>query len=222
MILQNLSGQRIFITGGTGFVGTALVERLLRCVPDCQLVLLVRDGRRSSAEQRVQKEILRNDCFDRLREELGTEGFEQMTSRVQAVSGDVGTDGLGLDEAGRAALASCTTVIHSAATVAFDSPLDRAVEVNLLGPVRIAEMLHELARHLKNQWTVTTVSRPWIGVPRLQPLVGLEATPTQRAVRLTSFESLGIGRDSNLALPAAPCWPNGPKRYAKSGRMPAW
>ncbi len=139
-----LNGRRIFVTGSTGFVGTALVERLLRCVPEVELVLLVRDGRRSSARRRVDREILRNDCFDRLREELGPEGFEQRCTQVQVVSGDVGTDGLGLDDAGRSALAGCDVVIHSAATVAFDSPLDRAVEVNLLGPVRIAETLGEL------------------------------------------------------------------------------
>src|SRR5690606_2960416 len=59
-------------------------------------------------------------------------------------------DGLGLDDAGRAALASCDVVIHSAATVSFDSPLDTAVEVNLLGPTRIARTLGELgvAPHL--------------------------------------------------------------------------
>ena len=38
-------------------------------------------------------------------------------------------------------LASCDIVIHSAATVSFDSPLDLAVEVNLLGPTRIAATL---------------------------------------------------------------------------------
>ncbi len=84
--------------------------------------------------------MLRNDCFDRLRSELGDEGFAEAASRIEVVAGDVGTDGLGLDEAGRAALADCDVVIHSAATVAFDSPLDRAVEVNLLGPVRIARL----------------------------------------------------------------------------------
>jgi HAD superfamily hydrolase (TIGR01490 family) len=150
MSIQALSGRRIFVTGSTGFVGTALVERLLRCVPDVELVLLVRDGRRSSARRRVDREILRNDCFDRLRAELGDDGFAARCERVRVVSGDVGTDGLGLDDEGRRALASCDVVIHSAATVAFDSPLDRAVEVNLLGPVRIAEVLEELdvAPHL--------------------------------------------------------------------------
>jgi fatty acyl-CoA reductase len=56
----------------------------------------------------------------------------------------VGLDGLGLDAAGEELLASCGTVIHSAATVSFDSPLDTAVEINLLGPVRVAAALNQL------------------------------------------------------------------------------
>jgi HAD superfamily hydrolase (TIGR01490 family) len=151
VIAAALAGKRIAITGSTGFVGTALVERLLRQVPDCELALLVRAGRRSSAAQRVQREILRNDAFDRLRADLGRAGFEEMAARrVHTITGDVGTDGLGLDEADRATFASCDIVVHSAATVAFDSPLDSAVEVNLLGPTRIVHLLHELgvAPHL--------------------------------------------------------------------------
>ena len=44
MIPEGLAGKRIAVTGGTGFLGTALVERLLRCVPGCELVLLIRPG----------------------------------------------------------------------------------------------------------------------------------------------------------------------------------
>ncbi len=145
MIAEALAGQRIFITGTTGFLGTALVERLLRNVPDCELVLLIRPGKRSTVDQRVAREIFRNDAFDRLRAELGADGFDELTTaRVSAVAGDVGTDGLGLDDAARAVLAGCDIVIHSAATVSFDSPLDGAVEVNLLGPSRIAATLNDL------------------------------------------------------------------------------
>jgi HAD superfamily phosphoserine phosphatase-like hydrolase len=142
VIAEALNGTRILITGTTGFLGTAILERLLRAVPGCEVVLLVRPGRRTTAAQRVAREVLRNDAFDRLRTELGAEGYKSMTDRrVSVVGGDVGTDGLGLDGAGREALASCDVVIHSAATVAFDSPLDSAVEVNLLGPMRVAEAI---------------------------------------------------------------------------------
>ena len=151
MIPEGLDGKRIAITGGTGFLGTALIERLLRCAPGCELVLLIRPGQRSTVEQRAKREIFSNNAFDRLREQHGKAGFaEMLAERVTPIAGDVGTDGLALDDNGRAALAFCDLVIHSAATVSFDSPLDSAVEVNLLGPTRIVSALQDLgvAPHL--------------------------------------------------------------------------
>jgi fatty acyl-CoA reductase len=145
-IRESLAGKRIAITGTTGFLGTALLERVLRTVPDCEVVLLLRAGRRSTVEQRAAREIFRNDAFDRLRGQLADTFDDTIRRRVTVIAGDVGRDGLGLadDDGSRAALAACDIVIHSAATVAFDSPLDGAVEVNLLGPTRLVQTLQAL------------------------------------------------------------------------------
>ncbi len=152
MIAEQLADKRIAITGSTGFVGTALVERLLRSAPGCTLVLLVRPSKRHDATERVRREIFKNNAFDRLKSELadpvlnpGGETFEAMVARrVVAIGGDVSTDGLGLNEVDQAIFASCDTIIHSAAAVSFDSPLDSAVEINLMGPVRIAQACQAL------------------------------------------------------------------------------
>ncbi len=149
VIAESLAGKRIAITGSTGFVGTALVERLLRGVPGCQLILLVRDGRRTPAATRVEKELLKNDAFDRLRELHSSpdaaESFTEMTTRrITTIAGDVSADGLGLSDDDRRIFSTADIVIHSAATVSFDSPLDRAVEINLLGPTRIAASCTQL------------------------------------------------------------------------------
>ncbi|MGH8987038.1 MAG: SDR family oxidoreductase, partial [Acidimicrobiales bacterium] len=148
MIPEALAGRRIAVTGATGFLGTALVERLLRSVPGCEVVVLVRPGRRATAAERTAREIVRNDCFDRLRSELAGRFDAEVERRLRTIAGDVGTDGLGLSDQDGALLASCDVVVHSAATVSFDAPLDGAVEVNLLGPSRVAATLRELAgRH---------------------------------------------------------------------------
>ncbi|MGA3218539.1 MAG: HAD-IB family phosphatase [Acidimicrobiales bacterium] len=142
MLREALSGRRIAITGATGFLGTALTERVLRCLPETDVVLVVRPGRRG-ARDRVERDVLRNDCFQRLRRELGERFDDEAARRVTPVAGDVTLDGLGLDDAGREILSGCCTVIHSAATVSFDAPLDAAVEVNLLGPARVAAALRQ-------------------------------------------------------------------------------
>ncbi|HEX6596830.1 MAG TPA: SDR family oxidoreductase, partial [Acidimicrobiales bacterium] len=143
MIRETLDGRRVAVTGATGFLGTALVERLLRAVPGCEVVLVVRAGRRTSPADRAKREIFGNEAFKRLKADLGG-GFDaEIARRVTVVGGDVSVDGLGLDDEGRRVLTSCDTIIHSAALVSFDAPLDRAVETNLLGPVRVLDVLKE-------------------------------------------------------------------------------
>ena len=143
VIPEQLAGKRVAVTGSTGFLGTALVERLVRSVPDCELILLVRPGRRG-AQARVTRDVLKNDAFNGLRNEMGKDAFnEYCERRVTAVAGDVGTDGLGLSGEDLETWLTADVIIHSAATVSFDSPLDTAVEVNLLGPQRIANLCNE-------------------------------------------------------------------------------
>ena len=101
---STLRAKRFFVTGGTGFLGTALIERILRSIPEAEVVALVRPSRRATAAERAAREILRNDCFDRLRAELGDRFSETIAPRLIAVGGDVGEDGLGLDDEGRALL----------------------------------------------------------------------------------------------------------------------
>jgi len=141
VIRETLNGRRIAVTGATGFLGTALVERLLRDVPECEVVLVVRAGRRTSPADRARREIFGNEAFKRLKSELGKGFDDEIARRVTVVGGDVSVDGLGLEDDDRQVLTSCHTIIHSAALVSFDAPLDRAVETNLLGPVRVLDLL---------------------------------------------------------------------------------
>ena len=57
MIAEALAGRRIAVTGATGFLGTALVERLLRPCPAASSCCSCGPGRRTSAEQRVRREV---------------------------------------------------------------------------------------------------------------------------------------------------------------------
>lgn len=59
-ISDYMAGSSVLVTGVTGFVGLALVEKLIRCVPDlANIYVLIRPKRGKSKEERYQ-EIMSN------------------------------------------------------------------------------------------------------------------------------------------------------------------
>lgn len=57
-VVRFYSGKNVFLTGATGFVGIALVEKLLRAVPDIgNIYLLIRPKRGKTPAQRLQEYI---------------------------------------------------------------------------------------------------------------------------------------------------------------------
>ena len=135
MLIDAYRGKAVLLTGGTGFLGTALVEKMLRSLPSLErLYLLVRPSRDKSATERFEKDVLGSPAFSRLREELG-DGFEdRVAEKVRVLEGDVHADSLGLGAEDLAELSrKVDAVVHSAASVVFDAPLDAAVDSNVRG-----------------------------------------------------------------------------------------
>lgn len=139
-------GKSVLLTGGTGFLGTALVEKVLRGLPTLKrLYLLVRSSREKGASERFEKDVLGSAAFSRLREELGEDGFdERVAQKVRVLEGDVHAERLGLGDEDLAELGrEVDAVVHSAASVVFDAPLDAAVNSNVRGTLGLLELARE-------------------------------------------------------------------------------
>jgi alcohol-forming fatty acyl-CoA reductase len=134
VIGEALAGRRILVTGASGFLGQAVLERLLAEIDGARILLLLRARGRTSAQQRVD-ELLGKPVFSALRERLGEDGLRaRAAEQIEVVEGDV-TGTLPVLPA------DLDVVLHCAATVSFDPPIDEAFRINLLGTRALYEGL---------------------------------------------------------------------------------
>ncbi|HLM77412.1 MAG TPA: HAD-IB family hydrolase [Rubrobacteraceae bacterium] len=135
VLAEAYRGKAVLATGGTGFLGTALVEKMLRSLPTLKrLYLLIRPSREKGAKERFESDVLGSPAFQRLREELGSSFVEWVAEKVRVLEGDVHADSLGLGAEDLAELSrEVDVIVHSAASVVFDAPLDAAVDSNVRG-----------------------------------------------------------------------------------------
>uniref|UniRef100_A0A069DUT1 Fatty acyl-CoA reductase n=1 Tax=Panstrongylus megistus TaxID=65343 RepID=A0A069DUT1_9HEMI len=147
-------GKNVFITGGTGFVGIALVEKLLRTTEINKIYLLVRPKKGKEISSRLE-EYIKNPIFSVLREEKGSDIFNKLI----AVQGDVGEENLGLSNNDRQILIdNINIVLHCAATLDFEADLKYTVKINLQGTRRVVE----LCKAIKNLNVLLHVSSAYV------------------------------------------------------------
>ncbi|XP_065365046.1 putative fatty acyl-CoA reductase CG5065 [Calliphora vicina] len=147
--------QEIFITGGSGFVGKALIEKLIRSFPKfSKMYVLMRSKKGKSAEERLQ-EILNTSAFERARNEQ-----PQAISNIIPIAGDCQELGLGISSEDFEKMKNVTLVFHSAASVRFDDHLRSAILLNTRGTHELVKLATKL-KHLKAFVHIsTTYSNP--------------------------------------------------------------
>jgi thioester reductase-like protein len=124
----------ILLTGATGFVGMEVLARFLER-SDRHVVALVRAGDDGQATARLRATIGAT-CGD---------GAAHL-DRVTAVAGDLTAPRLGLGDRWEALAARIGAIVHGAASVAFDLPLDASRIVNVEGTQRMLEFARACPR----------------------------------------------------------------------------
>jgi fatty acyl-CoA reductase len=130
--LSKLDGAHVLLTGGTGFLGQATLEKLLSAYPTTRVSLLIRERRGAPAASRLESLMLK-PVFRSLRERIGEDEWERtVRERVALIEGHLGDVTLPGD---------IDVVIHAASTVSFDRPIDEAFATNVSGVVALYEAL---------------------------------------------------------------------------------
>ena len=168
------AGQEIFITGGSGFMGKVLIEKLLRsCSGIKAIYILLRPKKGKTIEERL-KAITDLPLFDPIHKYI-----PEVLQKLFPVAGDV-TElelGLSLDDINR--MKNVSIIFHSAASVRFDDSLKYAVFMNTRGTyelIKFAEKLPNIKSVLHVSTTYSNLQRHVIEEEIYEPFVDWRKT----------------------------------------------
>ena len=126
----------IFITGATGLVGQNIIPRILAAEPEANFILLIRGNSDEEAKSKYSKLIARL---------IRQVKSQHCLEKISSLRGDVAKTSLGLDHCSyQKLLNSVTHIIHAAADVRFNLPLEEARRVNVGGTMNVLELASSL------------------------------------------------------------------------------
>ncbi|XP_050287961.1 fatty acyl-CoA reductase 2, chloroplastic-like [Quercus robur] len=138
-IVSYLQGKNYLITGATGFLAKAFIEKMLRTVPDVgKIFLLIKAKNKEAAIHRLKTEILELELFKCLEQMHGKSFKAFMMRKLVPVAGNVCESNLGMDPYTANEIAKeVDVIINSAADTTFDERYDVALNINTRGPSRL-------------------------------------------------------------------------------------
>ncbi|XP_059608026.1 putative fatty acyl-CoA reductase CG8303 [Phlebotomus argentipes] len=132
-------GKGVFITGGTGFLGTGLLEALLGVSPNIgKIYVLVREKRGMTPAERFKK-IFSKENF--------RHHSEETLKKVIPIAGDLISEDFGLaPEILQEIIENVNIIYHSAGLIKFNRPLKMAIELNVLSTLRNIHLAKKLKK----------------------------------------------------------------------------
>ena len=134
--------REFLLTGVTGFLGKVVLEELLRRRDELavgRIYLIIRPRKGLSPEERFEQEVAASPCFSRL-----PAGWRDT---VAVIDGTLEKSCLGISPEARELLGRrITHILHAAASVSFDLPLDEAARSNVATTVHLLELARQCSR----------------------------------------------------------------------------
>ncbi|XP_034103589.1 fatty acyl-CoA reductase wat-like [Drosophila albomicans] len=141
LIKEFYKNKTIFLTGGTGFLGKVVIEKVLRATETSRIYVLIRSKRGKSPQDRIDE--WKTDPFFGVLLKIQPNALE----RIVPISGDCEEPDLGISAADRELLKNeVQVVIHCAATVNFAEPLHKAVDINTRATQLMLNLAKEMSR----------------------------------------------------------------------------
>ncbi|XP_053203007.1 fatty acyl-CoA reductase 1-like [Panonychus citri] len=173
--------QCILVTGASGFLGKVLIEKLLRDCPTLGTIYVLLRARGGQLPQSRLRELLESQIFDSIRSVNPS-----ILTKVKSISGDITFEGLGLNYNDLSELKeNVSIVIHSAATIRFDEPIKRAIQINVTGTNRVLHLCHQL----KNLKALVHVSTAYCNIEKhgIQEIVYPEPIPVSKVIQASEW-----------------------------------
>ncbi|XP_058977912.1 fatty acyl-CoA reductase wat-like [Musca domestica] len=154
-IVNFYKDQEILVTGGTGFIGKVLIEKILRSLPTIsKLYVLIRAKKNKTAEERL-KDLLEIPVFRRVHQER-----PDALKKLIAISGDCCEVGLGISAQDMQRLRNVSIIFHVAATVRFDEDLKTSLLLNTRGAYEMVKLAQGLTNVKAFVHVSTTYAHP--------------------------------------------------------------
>lgn len=198
-IVEFFDQGNVLITGGTGFLGKLIVEKLLRSCPNIsRLYLVVRAKKGKDTKERLEENF--NDVvFDRLKREQ-----PKFFNKVILVEGDASKPEFGWSPETKQMLTNTNIIFHGAALVRFDEKLRIITDVN----VKTVKFLLTFAKQLPNLKAFVHISTAFAHCVRdtIEEKHYKDSIDADNLIMLT--ESMNDNRIAKITPTLLDKWPN--------------
>ena len=186
MIDSFYAGKTLLVTGTTGFVGKVLIEKILYSLPQIKRIyIFIRPRKGSSIQERFRKEIIESACFDRLRDLNPS----ILTEKIIPIQGDLLKSPVIFDpQAEREVLENVNVIMNSAASIDFNQRLDQAIQINVLGTLKILD----LAKRCKNIASFVQISTCYVNCDKPEGWIEEKVYPISRDYKELLNEILSL------------------------------